>query len=260
MVKRFRVVIPARYGAVRLPGKPLRLIAGKPMVQHVYERARSSGATEVFVATDDVRIEEACRGFGAGVVLTSPAHASGTDRIAEVAALRGWADEDIAVNVQGDEPLLPASLIDQVAALLSSHPEAGIATLGTPIASVEEFLDPNTVKVAATAQGRALYFSRAPVPWPRDGAAGGLDTQQRFEGAWRHLGLYAYRVGVLRQLATLPASPLELTERLEQLRALEHGIGIAIAMAQETAPAASVDTEQDLARVEKLMMTEGVES
>jgi 3-deoxy-manno-octulosonate cytidylyltransferase (CMP-KDO synthetase) len=248
----FKVVIPARYASVRLPGKPLRLIAGKPMVQHVYEKAKASGATQVLVATEDARIEAACRKFGAEVAMTSAEHPSGTDRLAEVATRYGWKDEDIVVNVQGDEPLLPSSLVGQVAELLAGS-DAGIATLGVPIESVAEFLDPNAVKVAFTRAGRALYFSRAPIPWVRDGAPGGMGTQTRFDGALRHLGLYAYRVGVLKRLATLPPSLIEQTEKLEQLRALEHGIGIVIGTAREHAPAASVDVEHDIAKVEALL-------
>lgn len=241
----FKVVIPARHASTRLPGKPLREIAGKPMVQWVHERAQASGADEIWVATDDARIEAACRKFGARVMLTRAAHTSGTDRIAEVAERNGWADSSIVVNVQGDEPLLPPALIRQVAELLEAHPSAGIGTLATPITSLDEFVDANVVKVAYAADGRALYFSRAPIPWTRDGAPAGLPSQSRFDGSMRHLGLYAYRVGVLKRLAALPPSALEQRERLEQLRALEHGMAIAVARAVEE-PGPGVDTEQDL--------------
>lgn len=246
----FKVVIPARYASTRLPGKPLREIAGKPMVQWVYERARASGADEICVATDDARIEAACRKFGAHAVLTSASHESGTDRIAEVAEREGWADSSIVVNVQGDEPLLPSALIRQAAELLGKHPLAGIGTLATPIRSLDEFLDPNVVKVACADDGRALYFSRAPIPWTRDGASAGLASQSRFDGALRHLGLYAYRVGVLKRLAALSPSALEQRERLEQLRALENGMVIAVGVAVEQ-PGPGVDTEQDLIEVER---------
>jgi 3-deoxy-manno-octulosonate cytidylyltransferase (CMP-KDO synthetase) len=245
----FRAVIPARYASTRLPGKPLRSIAGKPMIQHVYERARSSGAAEVWVATDEGRIEAACRAFGAPVALTSESHVSGTDRIAELATRSGWGPEDIVVNVQGDEPLLPAALIDQVADLLAGRPDAGIATLATQILSSDEFLDPNVVKVVIDAGGAALYFSRAPIPWSRDGGPG---NRPGFEDALRHLGLYAYRVKVLQHLSKLPPSALEKVEKLEQLRALEQGVKIVVAVAAEVPPQ-GVDTEEDLARVERLM-------
>ncbi|MDH3401863.1 MAG: 3-deoxy-manno-octulosonate cytidylyltransferase [Chromatiales bacterium] len=244
----FKVVIPARYGSTRLPGKPLRLIAGLPMIQRVFIRAMESEASEVVVATDDERISKACEGFGATVCMTRADHISGTDRIAEVAAIRGWSDEEMVVNVQGDEPGLPAELIDQVAGLLASRADANIATLATPVADVEEFLNPNAVKVVADLTGRALYFSRAPIPWFRDSAAQGLMSQQRFEGAWRHLGLYAYRVGALKKLAATEPSPLELAEKLEQLRAMEMGMTIMVALAS-CSPGHGVDTEEDLARV-----------
>jgi 3-deoxy-manno-octulosonate cytidylyltransferase (CMP-KDO synthetase) len=248
----FKVVIPARYAATRLPGKPLLPIAGRPMVQWVHDRAVGSGAAEVWVATDDERIEDACRAFGARVARTSSQHPSGTDRIAELAVREQWGDRDIVVNVQSDEPLLPSALIRQVAELLEADIQAGVATLGTPVRSLAEFMDPNVVKVAFTASGRALYFSRAPIPWPRDGASGDMSTQTRFDGAIRHIGLYAYRVEALKRLAALAPTALELSERLEQLRALEHGIGISVALAQR-APGPGVDTEKDLETVRTMI-------
>ena len=248
----FRVVIPARYPSTRLPGKPLRMLAGKPMVQHVYERACASGAAEVIVATDDDRVVQACRAFGAPVLMTDPNHPSGTDRLAEVAALCGWPDDQIVVNVQGDEPLLPSANVAQAAQLLMADPGAAIATLATPIRSLHEFMDPNAVKVVAAANGRALYFSRAPIPWPRDTASDGFGSQTGFGEALRHVGLYAYRVGALRQLAAWPPSPLETAERLEQLRAMENGLAIAVAVAVE-APGPGVDTEADALAVERLL-------
>jgi 3-deoxy-manno-octulosonate cytidylyltransferase (CMP-KDO synthetase) len=193
----FRAVIPARYGSTRLPGKPLLDLGGRPMIQLVHERVLASGAAEVVIATDDERIRAAALGFGAEVQMTSAAHASGTDRLAEVALRRGWQEQDVVVNVQGDEPLLPPALVRQCAALLAADAGADIATLATPIESLEEFLDPAVVKLVRRADGRALYFSRAPIPWHRDGAVGGLATQGEFRGALRHLGLYAYRVGAL---------------------------------------------------------------
>jgi 3-deoxy-manno-octulosonate cytidylyltransferase (CMP-KDO synthetase) len=248
----FRAVIPARYASTRLPGKPLAEIAGRPMVQHVHERVAASGASEVIVATDDARVAEACARFGAEVQMTSTSHASGTDRLAEVAARRGWSASDVVVNVQGDEPLLPPSLVRQVAALLNADPGADLATLCTPIGSLEEFLDPAVVKVVRRADARALYFSRAPIPWHRDDASGGLSTQANFSGAWRHLGLYAYRVAALQRLAGAPPAPLEQAEKLEQLRALHLGMAISVGEALER-PGPGVDTSEDLARVRRML-------
>jgi 3-deoxy-manno-octulosonate cytidylyltransferase (CMP-KDO synthetase) len=243
----FRVVIPARYASTRFPGKPLALLLGRPMLQWVHERARASGAASVTIATDDERIAAAARGFGAEVCMTAATHESGTDRIAEVARHGAWRDDDIVVNVQGDEPGIPPTAIDQVAALLAAHPAAHIATLATPVTSRTQFLDTNAVKVVADDAGRALYFSRAPIPWLRDGAAAGLESQQRHEGARRHLGIYAYRVRALHQLAALPPAALELAEKLEQLRALAHGMEIRVADALEV-PGPDVNTPEDLER------------
>jgi 3-deoxy-manno-octulosonate cytidylyltransferase (CMP-KDO synthetase) len=236
----FRVVIPARYASTRLPGKALIDLAGKPMIQWVHERARASRAAEVLIATDDTRIADAARAFGTPVEMTSPAHQSGTDRIAEVARAKRWQDSDVVVNVQGDEPLMPHALIDQVAGLLLQNTDAGMATLAAPLERIEDLLDPNIVKVVADGQGRALYFSRAPIPWNRD-------TRQSFAGARRHIGIYAYRVSALLTLAALTPTPLEQMEKLEQLRALENGIGIRVANAVEK-PGADVNTPEDLAR------------
>lgn len=252
----FRAVIPARYASSRLPGKVLLSISGKPMLQWVYERARASQAAEVLIATDDLLVVSAAHSFGAETVMTQAAHQSGTDRIAEVARARGWPDTDIVVNVQGDEPLLPPALIDQVAQLLQQHPEADIATLATAIRSVEELLDPNTVKVVTDATGRALYFSRAPIPWDRDGAASGLTSQKRYACARRHIGIYAYRVRSLLQLAALPPAVLEQTERLEQLRGLDNGMQIRVAEAQEP-PGPDVNTAADLDRVSAALRRHG---
>ena len=244
----FRVVIPARYASARLPGKALMSIAGKPMVQWVYERARESGAAEVLIATDDLLIVSAGHSFGAEVIMTAPTHTSGTDRIAEVARQKAWPQTDIVVNVQGDEPLIPPALIRQVAGLLERHSQAHIATLATPIESLEEFLNPNAVKVVTDAEGRALYFSRAPIPWNRDGASAGLNSQRVFAGARRHVGIYAYRVGALLRVAALAPTALETTERLEQLRALENGLEIRVADAVER-PGPDVNTPEDFERV-----------
>jgi 3-deoxy-manno-octulosonate cytidylyltransferase (CMP-KDO synthetase) len=248
----FRVVIPARYASARLPGKPLVAIGGKPMVQWVYERACGSRASEVVIATDDLLIVSAAHSFGAEAFMTAPTHQSGTDRIAEVARLQQWAESDIIVNVQGDEPLIPPALIDQVAALLESNPSAQIATLATPLKSLAEFMDPNAVKVVTDGVGRALYFSRAPIPWSRDSAPAGLVSQKSFSGARRHVGIYGYRVGALLRLAALEPTPLEQLERLEQLRALENGLEIRVADSVEV-PGPDVNTAGDLERVSYLL-------
>ncbi len=244
----FRIVIPARYASTRLPGKPLLPIAGRPMVEHVWRRALDTGASEVLIATDDDRIASVARAFGADVVMTSADHPSGTDRLAEVARSRHWADDAVIVNVQGDEPLLPPANVIQVAELLAAHPQAAIATLKTPITDADDFQDPNVVKVVSDLHERALYFSRAPIPWPRDAERISSRAQ-----AWRHIGLYAYRVGPLKQLANLAPSALEMTERLEQLRALENGLLIMIATAREV-PGPGVDTPDDLVRVAALVL------
>lgn len=249
---RFTVVIPARYASQRLPGKPLADLDGKPLILHVCERAQGSGAAQVIVATDDERIRSACAVAGVDVQMTGAHHASGTDRLAEVAELRGWDDADIIVNLQGDEPLVPPANIEQTAALLLAHEAASMSTLCTPIHELAEFLNPNVVKVAADREGLALYFSRAPIPWHRDGAADGYTSQQRHQGALRHVGIYGYRVGALKRLAATPPCELEQLEKLEQLRALWLGMRIAVDVARE-APGPGVDTPEDLQRVAALM-------
>jgi 3-deoxy-manno-octulosonate cytidylyltransferase (CMP-KDO synthetase) len=243
----FRVVIPARFDSSRLPGKALLPLAGKPMLQWVHERARACGAAEVIVATDDERIATAAKGFGAEVAMTARTHVSGTDRIAEVAVARGWSDADIVVNVQGDEPLIPPVVIDQVAQLLASNPRADIATLAVKIDALPDLADPNNVKVACDATGRALYFSRAPIPFNRDAPATLLGAHLR------HVGIYAYRVAALRKLASLPAGRLEVVEKLEQLRALENGMEIRVALAVER-PLSDVNTAADLERAERALL------
>jgi 3-deoxy-manno-octulosonate cytidylyltransferase (CMP-KDO synthetase) len=242
----FHVVIPARFAATRLPGKPLLDIGGRPLIQWVWQCARASGAGSVVVATDDERIREIAGGFGADCALTARQHASGTDRIAEVVRARGLADDDIVVNLQADEPLMPPAVVRDVAVALSERPLVDIATAVAPLRTLGEFLDPNCVKALRARDGRALYFSRAPVPWPRDEVADGRPTA--FAGAWRHIGIYAYRVRSLLQFAAWPPTPLETTEKLEQLRALEHGMGIHLTTLTE-APPAGVDTPEDLERV-----------
>jgi 3-deoxy-manno-octulosonate cytidylyltransferase (CMP-KDO synthetase) len=251
----FRVVVPARHDSARLPGKVLVRIAGKTMLQWVCERARASRAEEVLIATDDERIARAAGQLGAQAVMTSIAHPSGTDRIAEVAWLRQWKDEDIVVNLQADEPLMPPALIDQASELLVRHSWALIATLASPLASLTELIDPGVVKVVTDGRNQALYFSRAPIPWDRDGAPSGLASQRSFAGARRHIGLYAYRVAALKQLASLAPSPLEQREKLEQLRALENGLPIVVADAREP-PGQDVNTAQDLEVVRALLERE----
>jgi 3-deoxy-manno-octulosonate cytidylyltransferase (CMP-KDO synthetase) len=249
----FRVVIPARHASARLPGKVLLPLNGRPMLQWVCERARRSAAQQIVVATDDARIAAVARAAAVPVVMTAATHVSGTDRIAEAAAQLGWAPHEVVVNLQADEPLMPPALIDQCARALLDHPGADIATLATPIASLAELLDPNAVKVVTDASGRALYFSRAPIPWDRDGALAGSGSQTRATGARRHLGLYAYRVRALQRLSVLPPAMLESCEQLEQLRALANGMCIQVADAAER-PGPDVNTPEDLERVRKLLM------
>jgi 3-deoxy-manno-octulosonate cytidylyltransferase (CMP-KDO synthetase) len=247
----FHVVIPARYASTRLPGKPLLDIGGRPMIQRVVEQAAASGADEVIVATDDARIAAAVhdpRRPGAAIsVMTDPELPSGTDRVAVVARARGWGDDTIVVNVQGDEPFVPPRLVRQAAELLARDATAAIATLATPIESLHDFLDPNVVKVVQAGDGAALYFSRAPIPWTRDGATAGLASQTAFAGALRHVGMYAYRVGALQTITALPPSSLELTEKLEQLRAMQAGMRIVVAVCAEP-PGPGIDTPADLER------------
>ena len=244
----FVVAIPARYAASRLPGKPLALLAGEPLVRHVARRALAAGAAEVWVAADDPRIAEALAGSGVRVAMTSPDHASGTDRLAECARIAGWDDERIVVNLPGDEPFAPASGIRAVAEALAAS-GAPMATLATPVDDVEQLLDPNAVKLVRDASGDALYFSRAPIPWPRDAFARSRDELPP-GGHWlRHIGIYAYRVGFLHRFAAMPAGRLEGIESLEQLRVLEAGHRIAVALAPDPFPP-GVDTPADLDRAE----------
>jgi 3-deoxy-manno-octulosonate cytidylyltransferase (CMP-KDO synthetase) len=244
----FRVVIPARYASTRLPGKPLADIAGKPMVVRVVEAVLRSGAAEIIVATDDARVSEVVAAHGHTAVMTRSDHASGTDRIAEVAAQRGWADDDIVVNVQGDEPLIDSALITEVAQALDADREASIATAAHRIHDIAEFLNPNVVKVVTAANGRALYFSRAPIPWHRDGLAQQREMLPAELVAHRHIGLYAYRVNFLHRYGGLSPAPIEQWEALEQLRALWHGFHIHV-IDCAYAPEAGVDTPADLERV-----------
>jgi len=237
----FVVVIPSRYASVRLPGKPLLDIHGKPMIRHVYERGQESSAREVVIATDDTRIADAAEDFGATVCMTSDHHGSGSERIAEVCDLMDWDDDTVIVNLQGDEPTMPAQLIDQCAALLDDA-AADIATLASPVMNQEDFENPNVVKVVLDDRGYALYFSRTPIPFEASNIA------------LHHHGIYAYRAGVLRRLVVAPPSELELAERLEQLRALSLGMTIRVAVPQSR-PGKGVDTEQDLFDAERAIST-----
>ena len=254
MSRPFRVVVPARYASTRLPAKPLADIHGKPMVVRVAEAAHASGAAEVWVATDDARIEAAVRAHGQSVLMTRRDHASGTDRLAEVVDALGWPDDACVVNVQGDEPLIDPALIAAVAHGLPDAADVPMATAAHAIGEAAEFFNPNVVKVVCDALGRALYFSRAPIPWARDAlAAAGASTSLLPAGlpVRRHIGLYAYRAGFLRRYGRLAPSPLEQWEALEQLRVLWHGFGIQVIEAAH-APAAGVDTPEDLARVQAI--------
>ena len=244
----FKIVIPARHASSRLPGKPLLDIAGKPMILRVLERALDAGADEVWVATDHPGIAEVVEEAGGKVIVTSAEHPSGTDRLAEVATRLGWSDDTIVVNVQGDEPLIPPQLIDDVAAALAADAEAAIATACHPLESAEEFFNPNVVKLVMDARGRALYFSRAAIPWARDAFATDRSALPANLPAYRHIGLYAYRAGFLKRYSSLAPSPLEQWEALEQLRAMAHGYPIQV-MVLDHAPPAGVDTAEDLERV-----------
>jgi 3-deoxy-manno-octulosonate cytidylyltransferase (CMP-KDO synthetase) len=246
----FRVVIPARYASSRLPGKPLADIGGRPMVLHVLERALQAGAESVVVATDDVRVQQAVEAAGYQALMTSPDHQSGTERLVEVAETLGWDDDTLVVNVQGDEPLIDPALIREAARQLVLHDDAVMATLAHPIHDHADFINPNVVKVVSDEAGYALYFSRAPIPWPRDAFAAQQAMPHEL-GALRHIGLYAYRAGFLRTYASLVSSPLERYEMLEQLRVLGHGYRISLGITP-IAPAPGVDTPEDLARVRSL--------
>lgn len=246
----FRVVIPARLGSTRLPQKVLREVAGKPLVQHVWEAARRTGAEQVVIAADDDRVVKIAKEFGAQVRLTAAGHESGTDRVHEVARAEGWAKDCIVVNLQGDEPLMPPALVREAAQMLEDDVSADIATLCHPLHSAEEWLNPNVVKLVMDRRGYALYFSRAPIPWKRDVVKPGqADRHMPATLAYRHIGLYAYRVGSLKQFSELPPSELEQCEALEQLRALTHGLRIKVAVTQDPPPR-GVDTEEDLRAIE----------
>ena len=248
---KFTVLIPARLASTRLPDKPLADIAGLPMVVRVARRAALSGADRVVVAADDERIVQACAAYGVEAVLTRTDHASGSDRLAEACALLGLDGDALVVNVQGDEPLIDPVLIGRCAGLLVQHPDCVMSTAAHPLRHAAELNNPNVVKVVLDAVGRALYFSRAPIPWWRDAPAGGGPTLCE-PPPLRHIGLYGYRAGFLRGFPALAASPLERIESLEQLRVLWHGHRIAVHVTQDD-PGPGVDTPEDLARVRALM-------
>lgn len=252
----FTVVIPARFASTRLPGKPLLDIGGKPMIQHVYERALQSEASRVIIATDDQKIAEVTRAFGGETILTSPSHPSGTDRLEEVVRELGFYADDIVVNVQGDEPMIPPCIINQVAHNLAAEKEASIATLCEPITELKDLINPNVVKVVFDHAGMALYFSRAPIPWARD-SFGALHSQPdtidlgKIAHFYRHIGIYAYRVKLLKSFVQWEPAPLETIECLEQLRAMYNGEDIHVDVADE-APPAGVDTIEDLELVRSI--------
>lgn len=247
------IVIPARFASSRLPAKPLLLIHGRPMILRVVDQAKKvEGFDDLCVATDDERIAEICRAEGVDVVLTSPDHPSGTDRLSEVARLKGWAEDDIIVNVQGDEPLLPAKLVKQVSQLLVDNPNCSMSTLCEPISVLDEFQRDSIVKVVMSKHNEALYFSRATIPYDRDGAK--QKQQSMHRSAYRHLGLYAYRVKLLQEYVTWDQGVLEKLESLEQLRVLENGHRIAIAIAEANLPP-GVDTQEDLDRLNSMSIS-----
>lgn len=248
----FRAIIPVRYDSTRLPGKPLLDIAGKPMIQHVYERAVKSGAETVVIATDSEKIKQVAEAFGAQVCMTSPEHQSGSERLAEAVIALGYPDDDVVVNVQGDEPLIPPVLISQVAQNLLDHDNIKVATLCEVIKNAEELMDPNIVKVTMNRRGYALYFSRAPIPWVAKNYPLAPDAQLEDEEHFRHIGIYAYRVGFLGEYFAWETCPLEEFEKLEQLRVLYNGGRIHVAIAKEKSPI-GVDTEEDLEKVRKAL-------
>lgn len=244
------IVIPARFASSRLPGKPLLLIHGRPMILRVVDQAKKvAGFDDLCVATDDPRIAAVCQAEGVDVVLTNPEHPSGTDRLSEVARIKGWAADDVIVNVQGDEPLLPAQLVQQVTQLLLDHPQCSMSTLCEPIHQLDEFQRDSIVKVVMNMRNEALYFSRATIPYDRDGAKQAVSTLHT--QAFRHLGLYAYRVKLLQEYVTWEQGNLEKLESLEQLRVLENGHRIAIDVAEANLPP-GVDTQADLDRLNTL--------
>lgn len=252
----FSVLVPARLASTRLPNKPLADIAGLPMIVRVAQRAAQSSARRVVVAADHASIVQACEAQGVDAILTRDDHPSGSDRLAQACEILGWDAEDAVVNVQGDEPLIAPSLIDEVARLLELRPEASMSTAAHPITDAAEFANPNVVKVVTDINGLALYFSRASIPWWRDGFAAGIDALPQ-PAPLRHVGIYGYRAGFLRRFPRLAQAPIEVAEALEQLRALWHGHRIAVHVTQ-AAPGVGVDTPEDLERVRALFTARSV--
>jgi 3-deoxy-manno-octulosonate cytidylyltransferase (CMP-KDO synthetase) len=249
---KFTVVIPARYDSTRLPGKPLLDIAGKPMIQHVYQRAQESGAANIIIATDDHRVANVAAGFDAEVCMTSSQHRSGTERLSEVISKLGFDNDAIVVNLQGDEPLMPPALIHQVAQNLAGHTQASVATLSEKIHTAAELFDPHAVKVISDQNGYAIYFSRAPIPWDRDAFTVTTELLPEQAQHFRHIGLYAYRAEFIKTYVSWPACEIEKMESLEQLRVLWHGHKIHVAEAEQSA-VTGVDTEADLDRVRQIL-------
>ena len=254
-MNRFVIVIPARYASSRLPGKPLKLIHGRPMIEWTWLQAQKAGAQRVIITTESVEVQQVCEGFGAEVALTGEHHQSGTERIAEVIEQCGLPDEEIIVNVQGDEPMLPYQLVQQVAQGLIDHPEIPMATLCEPINDMETVFDAHAVKVSRNAQNCAINFSRAPLPWSRDTFSQSVPTLPKDFQYYRHIGLYAYRAGFVKQYVAWPECALEQVEKLEQLRVLWHGEKILVLEAEMDA-GVGVDTEEDLIRVSTLMQAQ----
>lgn len=248
----FHVIIPARFESSRLPGKPLMEIHGKPMIEWTWQQARRSGAERIIIATESKQVQHVCEAFGAEVCLTADHHQSGTERIAEVIEIAGLGGDEVIVNVQGDEPMLPPELIHQVADGLLAHPEISMATLCEPIADVDTVLDPNAVKVTRDVANRAINFSRAPLPWSRDTFSTEVKTLPKEWAYKRHIGLYAYRAGFVKQYVSWPECALEQVEKLEQLRVLWHGEKILVLDALCEA-GVGVDTEADLQKVRRLL-------
>lgn len=246
----YKIVIPARYASSRLPGKPLIELAGKPMIQHVYERAVETGIEDIVIATDNDRIKAVASAFGADVMMTSPDHDNGTERIAEVVQARGWSDDTVVVNLQGDEPLIPRSLIATTAQSLIDHPQAGMSSVCTALDADRDVFDPNVVKVVLDRLGFAMYFSRASIPWDRDSYRDQPGVKTARMPVYRHIGMYGYRVSFLNEYSQMEPCALENTECLEQLRALWYGVRIHMAVIDQ-APGHGVDTPDDVARVEK---------
>ena len=248
----YKIVIPARYASSRLPGKPLIELSGKPMIQHTYERALETGVKDIVIATDDQRIFDVAKSFGADVIMTNPKHENGTERIAEVAEIKGWDKDDVLVNLQGDEPLVPKALIEQTAQGLLLNPEAGMSSICTQIENAEDAFDPNVVKVVLDCRGFAMYFSRAAIPWDRDLYKNGQDTLTQQMPVYRHIGMYGYRVSFLQEYSRMSQCPIEQVESLEQLRALWYGVKIHMGIT-DTPPGHGVDTPADIERVEQLL-------